>query len=79
MPDDDNVVDRVEVWADALNDDEDDRPIDPVSKTNINPTECDEPTNTPTPGGPTNTPVPPTNTPDPSHTPTNTATPDPCD
>ncbi len=52
VPDDDNDVDHVDVWVDATNADEDDKPTDPEGEDDINVTEATftpTPTNTATP------------------------------
>jgi len=69
---------KVSVWADALNDDDGNKPIEPVSKTGIAVTTC--PTATPTVTGtpPTNTPTNTATATSTPATPTNTSTPGPC-
>ena len=55
VPDDDNLVDNVSIWADATNADEDDDPTDPVEFDDVT---VDEGTVTPSPTGTaTNTPT----------------------
>jgi hypothetical protein len=71
VSDDEDDSTTVDVWVDGLNPDDDDKPIEPDSDLNNEIDECPNPTNTPTPGGPTSTP---TNTPTNTSTPVNTAT-----
>lgn len=81
VPDDVELTEHVDLWADATNADEDDNVTDPQSKLNNNVEECPTPTRTstatPTATGtiaPTDTPAP-TNTATPvTNTPTKTAT-----
>jgi hypothetical protein len=55
VPDDEELVDHVSIWVDALNDDEDDTPTEPVAEEDI---EIDLAAPTPTPSpAPTNTPT----------------------